>query len=227
MRTHAGDADRTLRWGVLSTAKIATEKVIPGLRRSARNEVVAIASRSAEGAEAAARALEIPRAHPSYEALLADPAVEAVYVPLPNHLHAEWTIAAARAGKHVLCEKPLAMTSEESAELVKLAASSGLVNCTNFNIRFYPIVQEARERVRAGELGDVWNVHGGYLQDWLATPEDWNWRLEPARGGDLRAVGDIGSHWMDLAQFVTGSRIVEVFADLATTIPVRRRPVGV
>jgi predicted dehydrogenase len=130
------------------------------------------------------------------------------------------------AGKHVVCEKPLAVTSEESAELVELAARAGLVNCTNFNLRFYPVVLEARERVRAGELGDVWNVHGGFLQDWLAQPTDWNWRLEPDKAGELRAVGDVGSHWMDMTQFVTGLRIVEVFADLATVIPTRRRPKG-
>jgi predicted dehydrogenase len=126
----------------------------------------------------------------------------------------------------VVCEKPLAVTSEESAELVELAERSGLVHSTNFNIRFYPIVQEARERVRAGELGEVWHVHGGYLQDWLALPTDWNWRLEPEKAGELRAVGDIGSHWLDLAQFVTGLRVTEVFADLATALPVRQRPLG-
>jgi predicted dehydrogenase len=162
----------------------------------------------------------------SYDAMLEDDRVDVVHLTTPNNLHHPQVVQALAAGKNVVCEKPLAMTSEESAELVELAASSGLVNCTNFNIRFYPLVQEARERVRAGEVGDVWNVHGGYLQDWLAEPTDWNWRLEPDRAGELRAVGDIGSHWMDLTQFVTGSRIVEVFADLATAIPVRQRPVG-
>jgi predicted dehydrogenase len=130
------------------------------------------------------------------------------------------------AAKHVVCEKPLAVSSEQSAELVELAEQSSLVTCTNFNLRFFPIVQEARERVRAGEVGEVWNVHGGYLQDWLALPTDWNWRLETEKAGELRAVGDIGSHWMDMAQFVTGLRIVEVFADLATVLPVRQRPAG-
>ena len=162
----------------------------------------------------------------SYEALLDDERVDVVHLTTPNHLHASQVKAALAAGKHVVCEKPLALTAADSAELLALADRSGLVHCTNFNIRFYPLVQEARARTLRGDLGDVWNVHGGYLQDWLATPEDWNWRLEPARGGDLRAVGDIGSHWLDLAQFLTGTRIVEVFADLATTIPVRRRPVG-
>ena len=119
------------------------------------------------------------------------------------------------------------MTSAESAELVELAEASGLVHCTNFNIRFYPMVQEARERVRAGELGRRLErprrLPAGLAR---STPTDWNWRLEPEKGGELRAVGDIGSHWLDLSQFVTGQRIVEVFADLATAIPVRQRPTG-
>jgi predicted dehydrogenase len=173
-----------------------------------------------------AAAKGIAEVYESYDALLEDAQVDVVHLTTPNSLHFPQVKEALAAGKHVVCEKPLAVTSEESAELVELAAASGLVNCTNFNIRFYPIVQDARERVRAGELGEVWSVHGGYLQDWLAQPTDWNWRLEPEKGGELRAVGDIGSHWMDLTQFVTGRRIVEVFADLATTIPVRRRPKG-
>ena len=162
----------------------------------------------------------------SLEALLADPIVDVVHLTTPNHLHHPQVKATLAAGKHVVCEKPLAMTSAESAELLALAEASGLVHCTNFNLRFFPLLHEARARVRAGELGAVWNVHGGYLQDWLLYPTDWNWRLEPDKGGALRAIGDIGSHWMDLAQFVSGQRIVELCADLATTIPVRRRPVG-
>jgi predicted dehydrogenase len=126
----------------------------------------------------------------------------------------------------VVCEKPLATTAAESAELLELAERAGLVHCTNFNIRFYPQVQQARALVAAGAVGAVWNVHGGYLQDWLQLPTDWNWRLEPDKGGELRAVADIGSHWLDLTQFVTGRRVVEVLADFATTIPVRRKPLG-
>jgi predicted dehydrogenase len=168
----------------------------------------------------------IARAYESYEALLADERVDVVHLTTPNHLHYPQVKEALAAGKHVVCEKPLATTSEESAELLALAEASGLVHCTNFNIRFYPMNQEARARVRAGELGEVWNVHGGYLQDWLATPTDWNWRLEPDKAGELRAVGDIGSHWMDLTQWVAGQQIVELFADLATAIPVRQRPKG-
>ncbi len=173
-----------------------------------------------------ARAKGIAPAYESFEALLGDDRVDVVHLATPNHLHYPLAKQALEAGKHVVCEKPLAVTSEQSAELVQLAERSGLVHCTNFNLRFYPLVQEARERVRAGEIGEVWNVHGGYLQDWLALPTDWNWRLEPEKAGELRAVGDIGSHWMDMTQFVTGLRIAEVFADLATAIPIRRRPTG-
>ncbi|HET6684121.1 MAG TPA: Gfo/Idh/MocA family oxidoreductase [Gaiella sp.] len=211
---------KTLRAGVVGTGFIGVVHV-DALRRIGV-EVAGVVGSSEERAAAKG----IAPAYPSYDALLADGSVDVVHLTTPNDLHYDQAKQALAAGKHVVCEKPLAMTSEQSEELVQLAKSSGLVHCTNFNIRFYPIVQDARERVRAGELGAVWNVHGAYLQDWLATPEDWNWRLEPERGGDLRAVGDIGSHWMDLAQFITGARIVEVFADLATTIPVRRRPVG-
>jgi predicted dehydrogenase len=131
---------------------------------------------------------------------------------------------ALEAGKHVVCEKPLAMTPEQSEELLQRAQATGLVHCTNFNIRFYPQVQQARALVSDGVLGTVWNVHGGYLQDWLLQPTDWNWRLEPEKGGQLRAVADIGSHWLDLVQFVVGFRVERVFADLATTISVRQRP---
>jgi predicted dehydrogenase len=173
-----------------------------------------------------ARAASAIAAYDSFDAMLADERVDVVHLATPNDLHYPQATQALEAGKHVVCEKPLALTSAESAELLELAERSGLVHCTNFNVRFYPLVQEARERVRAGELGEIWNVHGGFLQDWLALPTDWNWRLEPERAGKLRAVGDIGSHWLDAAQFVTGRRIVEVLADFATVLPVRRRPAG-
>jgi predicted dehydrogenase len=158
--------------------------------------------------------------------LLEDDRVDVVHLTTPNNLHLPQAKQALAAGKHVVCEKPLALTAAESRELVELAYAAGVVHCTNFMARFYPLVQQARSLVQEGSLGAIWNVHGSYLQDWLLRPTDWNWRLEPGRGGELRAIGDIGSHWLDLVQFVTGSRIVEVFADLQTVIPVRRRPVG-
>lgn len=185
-------------------------------------EVVGVVGSTAERA----RAKALAPVFSSLDALLADEAIDVVHVTTPNHLHAPQARRALEAGKHVVCEKPLATTAQESAELLALAQESGLVHCTNFNLRFFPLVHDARARVHAGELGTVWNVHGGYLQDWLLRPTDWNWRLEPEKGGALRAIADIGSHWMDIAQFVSGQRIVEVCADLATTIPVRRRPIG-
>jgi predicted dehydrogenase len=209
-----------LRAGVVGTGFIGVVHV-DALRRIGV-EVLGVVGSTPE--RAAAKGLA--PAYESYEEMLADGRVDVVHLTTPNHLHHPQARQALAAGKHVVCEKPLAVTSEQSSELVELAERSGLVHCTNFNIRFYPLVQEARERVCAGELGEVWSVHGGYLQDWLAQPTDWNWRLEPEKAGELRAVGDIGSHWMDLTQFVTGSRIVEVFADLGTAIPVRRRPKG-
>jgi predicted dehydrogenase len=171
-----------------------------------------------------ARTKRLAPAYDSYDELLADGRVDVVHLTTPNYLHYPQVKAALEAGKHVVCEKPLALRATESAELLALAERSGLVHCTNFNIRFYPTVQEARARARGHELGEIWNVHGGYLQDWLLLPTDWNWRLEPEKGGALRAVADIGSHWLDLVQFVTGLEVEQVFADLGTTIPVRQRP---
>jgi predicted dehydrogenase len=158
--------------------------------------------------------------------LLEDDRIDVVHLTTPNHLHHPQVKQALAAGKHVVCEKPLALTAAESRELVELADAAGVVHCTNFMARFYPLVQQARSLLHEGSLGEIWNVHGSYLQDWLLRPTDWNWRLEPERGGELRAIGDIGSHWLDLVQFVTGSRILEVFADLQTVIPIRRRPVA-
>jgi predicted dehydrogenase len=173
-----------------------------------------------------ARALGLPPAYESFDAMLADPRVEVVHVTSPNHLHYSQAKAALHAGKHVVCEKPLAMTSQESAELLKLARASGRAHAVNFNIRFYPICQHLHGVVRDGGLGAVRLVSGHYLQDWLLLDTDWNWRLEPDLGGSLRAVADIGSHWMDLTTFLTGSRIASVMADLKTFIPVRAQPAG-
>jgi predicted dehydrogenase len=207
-----------VRAGVVGTGFIGAVHV-EALRRLGV-EVAGIVGSSPERAQAKRLGPVVE----SYEALLADERVDVVHLTTPNHLHHTQVKQALEAGKHVVCEKPLALTSEQSAELVELAHASGLVHCTNFNIRFYPQVQQARALLAAGAIGSVWNVHGGYLQDWLLLPTDWNWRLEPAKGGALRAVADIGSHWLDLVQFVTGLRVTSLLADLATTIPVRRRP---
>ena len=179
-----------------------------------------------ERGAARADALGVRHAYASLNEILADPDVDVVHVTSPNHLHVAQASAILAAGKHVVCEKPLAMTAGESAELVRQADAAGRVNAVNFNIRFYPLHQHAREIVAAGDLGDVRFVTGHYFQDWLLHDTDWNWRLEPDKGGTLRAVGDIGSHWLDLMAFVTGQPIVSVMADLATFVDVRQAPKG-
>jgi len=181
---------------------------------------------SPERGEERAEALGVDRAYPSLEALLDDPSIDVVHVTSPNHLHVPQARQILEAGRHVVCEKPLAMAASDSAGLVELAEGSGLVNAVNFNIRFYPLHQHVRELVAAGALGDVRFVTGRYFQDWLLLETDWNWRLEPEKGGSLRAVGDIGSHWLDLATFLTGSQVTAVLADLTTFIPQRAQPRG-
>jgi predicted dehydrogenase len=179
-----------------------------------------------ERGAARAQALGVAKAYRSLDDLLDDPTVDVVHVTSPNHLHVPQTKRILAAGRHVVCEKPLAMTATESAELVRLAAGSDRVNAVNFNIRFYPLHQHVRDVVAGGDLGDVRFVTGHYFQDWLLLDTDWNWRLEPDKGGSLRAVGDIGSHWLDLATFLTGQPIVSVMADLSTFIPLRAQPSG-
>ena len=181
---------------------------------------------SPERGAASAQRIGLPRAYASLDELLADERVEVVHVTSPNHLHHPQVVQILAAGRHVVCEKPLALTSEQSGELVRLAADSGRVNAVNFNIRFYPLNQHVAGMVREGRLGDVRLVSGHYFQDWLLLESDWNWRLEPELGGSLRAVGDIGSHWLDLVSFMTGLRITEVMADLHTFIPTRHQPAG-
>jgi predicted dehydrogenase len=189
-------------------------------------EVTGIVGSSPERAAAKARAAALPAPYPSFEAMLDDPALDVVHLTTPNHLHFDQVRATLAAGKHVVCEKPLAMDSTETAELLKLGEDSGLVHAVNFNLRFYAQNQEAQARVQAGDIGEVRLVSGGYLQDWLLFDTDWNWRLDPAAGGSLRAVGDIGSHWLDLVTFVTGRHVEAVMADLTTFIGVRKKPTG-
>lgn len=153
--------------------------------------------------------------------MLADERVDVVHICSPNHLHHGQTLAALRAGKHVVCEKPLAVTAAQARELCSVAVELGLVNAVCFLSRFYPLCQEAAERVRTGQVGSVRLITGSYLQDWLSRDTDWNWRLDPGIGGPLRAVGDIGSHWLDLVSFVSGQRVESVIADLTTVIPQR------
>ena len=167
---------------------------------------------------ARARESGLADAYDSFEAMLDDKRVDVVHVTTPNHLHHAQAAAALQAGTHVVCEKTLAMTSSESADLLRIAERSGRVHAVNYNLRFYPLVQHARNVVGGGALGDVRLISGHYLQDWLLGERDWNWRVDATLGGELRAVGDIGTHWMDMTQFVTGRRITAVMADLATFV---------
>jgi predicted dehydrogenase len=209
---------------VIGTGFIGTVHV-EALRRIGV-QVRGVLGSTPERGRARAEALGVLRAYDSLDELLDDPSVEVVHVTSPNHLHVPQTERILGNGRHVICEKPLAMTAPKSARLVALAARSGLVNAVNFNIRFYPLHQHVREIAAAGELGDIRFVTGHYFQDWLLLETDWNWRLDPDKGGSLRAVGDIGSHWLDLVTFLTGQPIVSVMADLATFIPVRAQPRG-
>jgi predicted dehydrogenase len=175
---------------------------------------------------AAQESLGLSRAYASLEELLGDPAVEVVHLAVPNRLHHPMARQALLAGKHVLCEKPLAMDSSQSGELVALARERRLAAGVAFNVRFYPLNLEARQRIGEGEAGQVFSVSGSYVQDWLHRDTDYNWRVLAAEGGELRAVADIGTHWIDLVTFVTGLEVEAVLADLLTVHPTRLRPAG-
>ncbi len=197
-----------------------------GLRR-AGVEVVGALGVSAEETAGFVKAQGIPKGYGSVEELLGDSAVQSVHVVTPNRLHHGMAKAVLEAGKHVVCEKPLAMNSKETAELVALAGKhSKQAAAVNYNIRFYPLCLEARERVRGGEIGQVHHVAGSYVQDWLLLDTDYNWRVLAEEGGELRAVADIGTHWLDLVHSITGLEAEAVCADLMVVHPIRRRPTG-
>jgi predicted dehydrogenase len=174
----------------------------------------------------AKKTLGLPKAYGSLDEVLADSTVQAVHLAVPNVLHYEFAKRAISAGKHVLCEKPLAMTSKESGELVELAKGKKLAAAVCYNVRFYPLNLEARDRVARGEVGKIYAVNGSYTQDWLFYDTDYNWRVLSDQGGELRAVADIGTHWMDLVTSITGLEVESVFADLNIVHPVRKRPKG-
>jgi predicted dehydrogenase len=199
----------TVRFGILSTADIAVGKVIPGMRRADGVEVVAIASRDAARATATATALGIPRAHGSYEALLADPEVDAVYIPLPNHLHAEWTIAAARAGKHVLCEKPLALTAADAQRIVDACRGAGVLLMEAFMYRLHPSWVAVRELVASGRIGRLQAV-----DSWFSFFND-----DPANIRNILAAGggalyDIGCYCVNLSRMLFGAEPERVAASI-------------
>jgi predicted dehydrogenase len=214
---------RTIRAGVIGTGFIGPAH-IEALRRIPGVDVLALASNEPMKGREIADAFGIQRVYENWQALIDDREIEVVHNCTPNNLHFVINKAAIVSGKHIVSEKPLTISSHESGELVRLARKRKVVHAVDFNYRFYPLVQHARQMIQSGELGSVYIAHGHYLQDWLYDANDYNWRLEPKISGPSRAVADIGSHWCDVVQFVTGLTIAEVCADLDTVHRVRHKP---
>jgi predicted dehydrogenase len=213
-----------IKAGIIGTGFIGPAHV-EALRRLGFVEVVAVAENGQELAQTKADALSIPKAYGDYRELLANPEIQVIHNCTPNHLHFAINKEILAAKKHVISEKPLAMNSAESRELVRLAKEAGVVHAVDFNYRYMPLVQQAHQMCQAaGDVGRIYAVHGSYLQDWLLLENDWNWRLVPELSGESRAVADVGSHWCDLVQFITGLKIIRVMADLVTIHPKRKRP---
>ena len=197
---------------------------IEALRRLGNIQVVALAHSDEEKAKAKAESLGVEKHYGDCRELLEKEDVDVVHICTPNHLHYDMARESLQAGKHVVCEKPLAMDVTQADELVELAESRGLINAVHFNVRYYPLMRHIKMMVAKGELGNIYSVHGSYLHDWLFHDTDYNWRLEPDFSGESRAIADIGSHWMDLVEYISGLRITEVFADFATFIETRKKP---
>lgn len=200
---------------------------IEAIRRIGFIEITAVADVNYELARKKADEYGIPKCYNSIESLINDKEIEVIHNCTPTNLHTAINEAAIKSGKHIFSEKPLAIDSEESKGLLELLARNpDVVNGINFIYRMNPLVQDMKNRVKSGEIGKLHLVHGSYLQDWLLFDTDYNWRIEPEIGGASRCIADIGSHWMDSVQTVTGSKIAEVCADLFTALPLRKKPKG-
>jgi len=197
---------------------------LEALRRVEHVEVAAIVGRNPVAARQLGAAFDVPRL--SAEAVMRDRGIHAVHLCTPNAMHFSMAKEALRAGKHVLCEKPLAITAAEAKELAELAAKKDLRNAVCHNLRYYPMVQQMRRMREAGELGDILVVQGTYSQDWLLYETDWNWRVDSKAGGPSRCMADVGSHWFDMAEHLTGLRVSALCADLQTFHTTRKQPRG-
>ncbi len=220
---NAAQPAHSLRAGVIGTGFIGPVH-IEALRRLGV-QVQALCDLKGR-VEAAATRLGIPETFTDFRELLRSRDIDVVHIAAPNRFHCLMALAALEAGKHCICEKPLAMTTAETAEIVRRARRSKTVFAVNYNVRFYPAVLQLRRMVERGDLGEIIHVNGSYFQDWLFKETDYNWRLLPSEGGKLRALADIGTHWMDTVCFIMGSRIKEVLADMGTWHKTRRRPLG-
>jgi predicted dehydrogenase len=209
--------------GIVGTGFIGPHH-IDAVRRLGFVDVVALAEVDATVAREKAQSLHVPRAYGRLEDLLADPDVHVVHNATPNHLHYAVSAAVIASGRHIVSDKPLALSAREARALRDQARAAGVVHAVTFSYRGNPLVQQMRHAILRGDVGRPHFVHGHYLQDWLIKDTDYSWRLEPDKGGPSSALGDIGSHWFDLAEHVTGLRITHVFGDLTTTIGVRKRP---
>lgn len=208
--------------GVVGTGFIGPAH-IEALRRLPNVEVAALCEVSQELAEQKAAQLGITRAY-TFGELLKQDDITCIHICTPNFLHFSQSKAALLAGKHVVCEKPLAKDLAEAEELVALAKQTGLVNAVHFNLRYYPLARQMKTMREKGELGDIYSIIGSYLQDWLFFDTDYNWRLEPDKSGDSRAIADIGSHLMDILEYITGLKTVAVMADFNTIHKTRKKP---
>jgi len=199
---------------------------IDAVRRLGYVDVVAVAGSTQASADKKAEAVGARKAYGGYEALLNDPDIQVVHNATPNYLHYPVNAAAIAKGKHVISDKPLAMTAAEAKKLLDQATKAGIVHAVTFNYRGNPLVQQARNMIARGDIGKPHFLVGQYLQDWLLKDTDYSWRLEPDKGGASSALGDIGSHWCDLAQHMSGLRITHVLGDITTVIPKRKKPLG-
>ena len=214
---------RRIGMGVVGVGFVGPQH-IDAVRRLGFVDVVAVACSSDSSAQDTARALGVPRAYGHYEALLDDPDVHVVHNATPNHLHYAVSSAAIARGKHVVSDKPLAMTAADAKALLDQATAADIVHAVTFNYRGNPLVQQARRAIARGDIGIPHFLHGHYLQDWLLKDTDYSWRLEPDKGGASSALGDIGSHWCDLAQHMSGLRITHVLGDITTVLHKRKKP---
>ncbi|MFY9644038.1 MAG: Gfo/Idh/MocA family oxidoreductase [Terriglobales bacterium] len=214
---------KAIRTAILGTGFMGRVH-LEALRRVEFVEPIAIAGRNKDAAQRLAAGFNIPNITADYRDILRDPAIDAVHICTPNAQHFSMTKEALQSNKHVLCEKPLAITAPQAEELAALAATQKRRNCVCHNLRYYPMVQQMRRLREAGALGEILVVQGTYSQDWLLYDTDWNWRVDSTAGGPSRCMADIGSHWFDMAEHVTGLRVTSLCADLQTFHPTRKQP---
>lgn len=212
---------KKFRAGVVGTGFIGATH-IEALRRLGNVEVVALTE--TVGAKEKAEQMCVPQYFDDYKKMVDSCNLDTIHICTPNFTHCEMSVYAMERGVNVVCEKPMTCTVEEARQMVEVAKKTGMVNAVNFHNRFFANNKQLHYMVKGGELGEIHSVHGGYIQDWLFYDTDFNWRLLSAQSGKTRAIADIGSHWMDLAEYITGNKIVEVFADFSTVYKKRKRP---